>query len=248
MAITYNGTPITAATWRGVDYKSISYNGCAAYVNTDVCWRSAARVYYEFMGFDYKRCYVMCSGSGHYDFYARAKVRLKCNNDKYASLSWREGIPMANNVNDLFLWTRSEHHMSCVCLLYKGCGWCEITYTFPVTSAPFEIGKACSSDDTNFGLSLNVCDTSISGMETGFVWNRQGGCCLYGDWVEIDYCDYYYSNICCTGYTVKNSPVIYLSNIVASRRTLDGGSCTCTYHIQDTTGTCMCGWLNMVLC
>lgn len=246
MAITYNGTPITAASWRGVDYKSISYNGCPAYVNTDVCWYSDAHVCYEFMGFDYKQCYVQDLGC--YRYYARAKARITCANDMEACLSWGEGIPMANCRNDLLLWTRSEHYMSCVCLLYKGCGWCGITYTLPVTSAPFDIGKACSSDDTNFGLSLDVCDVRIRGCNTGFVWNRQGGCCLYGDWVCIDSCEYFHYGLCCTGLVVGDSPKIYLRNIVASRCTLDGGSCTCTYHIQDNTGTCMCGRLSMVLC
>lgn len=238
MAITYNGTAITSATYNRTNYKSISYNGCVAYVNTRVCWLSNAFVCYSFQGFDYKAC-----GGGTY---ARAKVCILGDNDMDSCLEWDGTEVLANCTRDLILEARSTHHMSCVCLLFKGCGHCGTTYTLPVTNAPFEIRKADPDDEDYFGMTLYSDDAYKEGAASGFVW-KYGGCYLYGDWVRIDICDYN-SRLTCTGLTLASRPIIYLSCVYACYYDLEGNPHCRYYCVQSSTGKCTSGIVSMVLC
>lgn len=239
MAIIYNGRPVTAAIYDDSVYRSISYNGCVAYVNTCVCWRSNAYVHFAFKGFDY-------STDGLY-FCARAKACIMCTSDNDAYISWASGSPLANSIGDLDLCIRSMHHMSCTCLLYQGRGYCGTNYNFTVTGAPFEIGKADSDDEEYFGLGLPSNCTCARGSDYGFIWRFEGCCCLYGDWVRISRCDYQ-SGLTCTGSTVIRRPIIYLRGIEACYSDPLYYAEHCYFPVQGNTGSCTNGIVNIEIC
>lgn len=239
MAIIYNGRPVTASIYDDSVYRSISYDGCLAYVYTDINWRSNAYVHFDFKGFDYD--------TDGLEFCARAKACIMCTTDKDATLSWASGEPLANSTRDLNLCIMSRHYMSCTCLLYQGRGYCGTNYNFTVTGAPFDIDKASSDDKEYFGLTLNSDCTGVRGQSTGFIWKCGGCCCLYSNWVRISRCDYY-SGLTCTGSTVICRPIIYLRGIMASWAGLQGWTVDKYLRIQDNTGSCTSGTLNIELC
>lgn len=234
MAITYNGTAITSATWDGTTYKYISYNGCVAYACACVGHYTILSPDTCFYGFERKIC-GDC-------YYVRAKYGLSPYACGATRIYWAGGCALANCYEDLQLCACSYYHMSCTCIIICACGSvCGQTYRFPIVKSA-----------AGLGTGLNMCINSSDCMRVASCVNWRSGCtswcCLYSDWVRVCCCDYFFGTICYSGMCGMYYPRVYLSGITYYNKGVNGVGCTSSVQFQDIYSRCTVGVTAKEIC
>lgn len=234
MAITYNGTAITSATYDGTTYKYISYNGCVAYACARVCNYTLLSPDSAFCGFERK----MCGDC----YYLRAKFGMCPYACGVTRIYWAGGNALANCCDDLLLSAHAYHHMGCTCIIYCACGSvCGQTYRFPVVQSPTSLSDGlCMYINSDDCQCLSCCINWRSGCTSD--------CYLYSDWVRVCCCDYMFGTICYKGQCIVCYPSIYLSTIRYCYEKPSGVSYYSDRQFQDTTGTCITGITTWEVC
>lgn len=231
MAITYDGTAITSATWDGTTYKNISYKGCVAYSNTCLCHFTDMSPSGYFGGFERKTC------SGCY--YLRAKYWLCPYANGCTCLCWVGG-KLANCYDDLQMDAMALNYLSCTCLIIRACGSiCGNIYSFPITHAPIGLGNT-----TQFIICSCDCEVTCPSI----AWYGGSCYCMYSDWVRVCYCDYMYGTISFSAWNIICHPKFYTCAIRYYHKGLNGVGCASDVQIQDKAGTSISGIATKVLC
>lgn len=230
MAITYNGTAITATIYNNSVYRNISYDGGVAYSNTSLCHCTDMSIPVCFGGFERKTC------NGCY--YLRAKLVL-C---RYATgctyLCWVGG-KLANCMVDLPLEVKKRDLVTCTCITICGCSsTCGNTYQFPVIHSPITLSATCA-------LCIGACDRIQSATRHDWYGANYT---MTSDWIQVNSCDYLSGTICFSGWSIMRNPKLRSYILRYCWQNLYGASVSLLCQVQSTAG-CECyGQINTTLC
>lgn len=206
MAITYNGTPITAVQYNGTTYRTIAHeDGYLLYSCQPVRFYSFAPACYNFAGFDFSSCRSR--------YCARAVINYNGCHSGVSCISWVNG--KISDCSNMDYSTCMYFQLGCIYQRVVGSGYCGVNYTFDVKRDPSLVclGQCvcmppvgCMWITVPLSIDARESTASLGGTTK---WTDKGcNCRLYSNWVEIDYCDYV-SGLNCQSFTNICPPVIY---------------------------------------